>query len=427
MCKSPEDGFIHLCNGSVGHPAPQGNKIPTIVFSSPNRDQYKEFEKGGSTRVIVNVWSERELCAWAHCMSLPWHTVNERYLQVGGMPRYINSVESFTARREEVQKALNSISNDKATMYITGNPERSHPTHTLMSIERAGTDYLNKPHTKGIAERILAVVESIHGAERLKWCHDILCNRSVCGWFFEAMLLCSLQYPPLFKLTVRGFTHLGPEKEKARDVIALIHKYIDGEEQGKRRIPSRKWRSDTQVVVNVQYRPEDTKFPVIDAFITCEGILLCFQTTISSTHAPNASAVLKFMGHIDDVLTTQRPVHKVVVFVQAAGTAPMANAQTLQMKGAVSKKVLPGVEEFWDSCLQFEVAVGEEMLGKLRGERDRMDLVRTYEFGSTPRIFVDANDQRVRAALWHSHAFFCVLLTACVRMRPFFVLPTEHS
>eukprot|EP00760_Papus_ankaliazontas_P039587 PhM_4_TR9661/c0_g1_i3/m.41674 len=167
---NPNSVLVHDCQ--IGKPDPPTCKrTRTIVISSPNEQQFKEWKKQtGATDMFVDVWSDDEIEDACAVLALDFPTVMQRRSELGPIPRHIFSKINADNRKVAVLKALAHLQHvDDVLAFLLSAPSTSedHPSHKLMMMTKSESTYTYVPCNN----KLLIQLYLIHG-KVVRWAND---------------------------------------------------------------------------------------------------------------------------------------------------------------------------------------------------------------------------------------------------------------
>jgi hypothetical protein len=311
----------------------------TIIASSPNKANYKEFDKAlaantvGSRKRYFPCWSVQELMA---CSRVSPKTATERFELWGGIPRYVfdedqaklrimlrSCVVSVDMRLIEVHLGLPEISpqnQDKLShMLVQYRVEAPHSSGQL--------DFASEMIGRMIIEETLRRdAQMLVGHYR--WCAQEKWKGVYAGHVWEH--LCHYLLP-------EGNLQLQPLEPGAKNSKKVLASGAITVEVG-----------DLQAMQGIieagkYFKPSTTNFPVIDAAAMDNKTVYGFQMTLARRHPPKGQQLVTILKALPaDVL-----FH--LVWVVDPGKDGNFTKQTLDMSGvdAAGHSMLKNVKQWW--------------------------------------------------------------------------------
>ena len=316
----------------------------TIIASSPNKANYKEFNKAmaahtiGERRRYFPCWSLDELAA---CQRLEFACLVERFELWGGVPRLVFESAQETLKAD-LETSIYAVSMELIQRYIH-TPE-IHPddqkrlSHLLVQY-RVGT-----PHIKGqldfASEMIgrMIIEETLRRDAQMlvghyRWCAQEKWKGVYAGHVWEH--LCHYLLPE-GNLQLQP---LEPEAKNSKNVLASGAITVEvGDLQAMQGI----------IAAGKYFKPSTTNFPVIDAAAMDGKIVYGFQMTLARRHPPKGQQLVTILKALPaDVL-----FH--LVWVVDPGKDGNFAKQTLDMSGVdeAGRSMLKNVKQ-WRLPLKF--------------------------------------------------------------------------
>ena len=324
-------------------PGPVHVAARTLVFSSPSRENYKNFlDAVAATIRYLPVWSweEIDMCRqllYANDPVRTLKTVNDAYLRWGGIPRFVLEKVADVSQQRELAKAIARSKLDfllSAVGSIDSAPEASHRVlHIVTSapyVETSiafGSDYITARVTELLIARQRKELFTFVALERdptfatlRGQCFEVLAHEKLAeGGTFQARVLTSAKGSEAASLVlqqrqIRRFS--GTEPADLGNLLAFSPGYY--------------------------CRPLASTFPVLDALILPNVLL---QMTVSTTHAVNEPKLAEILDTLQLSGTAELLF---VVPPDKFGEFKVYNFKTPGLQERVVQKVV---------CVPFDVVV----------------------------------------------------------------------
>ncbi len=267
-----------LCDPDVKQPPYEGCLGVTLVFTSPERDRYKQFLKAHkATTRYMPVWSEDELMRTREHMheQLSADLVHQLYLQWGGIPRYVLEYAQDETQQDSLNTAITKCLKAGIGAVIGNAGEVSGSTEFLSDkVLHIQTEDFKSiqliwaseyAFNRFVQEQDKAMKEELRAF--LRTSSNMPSVATLRGYLFEPYVHKTIlkgkgfQYRVLDEEAEAPFV-LGPMEEKLFDCL--------------RDLPS--------VEPQKYYRPTVNNLPAGDAFCVVDDALVMFQITVSLKH-----------------------------------------------------------------------------------------------------------------------------------------------
>ncbi|KAH8615726.1 putative retrotransposon hot spot protein 4 (RHS4) [Trypanosoma vivax] len=411
-----------------------------IVLSSPNTKNFAEWKKQNSALPIyINCYSRREIMAFhafqersvlrtdeeyigaREQIESRWTEIRTRIREVGPLPRYIFDKEVFDDRREEVKKALESITKIDMERYVEiffGGKQwiEDGTTHKVIRLVWSSIDghesCRNYPASVVIAKELIGrVAHHFAGASFLL---KMLRMPGVDGAaVLEKIGVCAFMYRSVVDELVGKMKHLPRTKGSAgqgsvltcvnaADRFAQGHKIV-GFGSGTRQRVTRLDRNSLRP--RVLYIPDVPNFPVVDGFYFVETLLedggggraddvgwrnwtfVGVQVTKAGNHDTDCGAVASFMRRMKQCIVDweqlKDQISWEIIYVQGRDSTAIKRRQACKMLATedrvTNKRVLTDEERrrreekakllkehqnalaFWETVEQYQVKLDSEL------------------------------------------------------------------
>ncbi|RNC38194.1 retrotransposon hot spot (RHS) protein [Trypanosoma cruzi] len=367
-----------------------------IVVSSPNLDNYDEWEKQAkASRIIMNCPDEMDvkaMCAWIKRGLEPdkqagyWKKVKERMEKVGPIPRYIFDEKIYINRLGAVNGALLAIKDTDVGEYFTlGGEEKWYskdPSHKLVKIVRvreksAFEDFANAPICEYLGVLTLSRLTKVLSP------HDIFflvlgMKKVLEAGFLEKYSLSVFLIENFVTSIAEDLNELPPPSpsEPRPSVLTLNPHGHPTEATAISKLKS--VGRQQELKYRVLYIPAVRNFPLVDGFFFMESprkTLFGLRMTTAGGHHTTASTVSLFNERLATYFKgwkkLSRDMSWEIIYVQHADSTPTKKWHECDVVNPNNETdAEKEIVAFWDGKVhQYQFVLTRDFVSKIREMR----------------------------------------------------------
>ena len=287
-----------------------------VVFSSPNKQRYKEFAKEPkySLKAVMNTWSDAELFAAADLLKIPLSkdVLEENFLMVGGVPRYVFYDINEDGDKDDQRSPyvyINEAFQEKGS--LVANNFHVNGFGTIDAEECYALVHINPPKkdddtydyrglkvysfaSNHVSRRLFDMHYQtvIAGARSIFNFNCNISNQPETGWKFEK---CCLFLTPIYRsekaLNMQRLSLCRASQGSSSSSSENPNNVLLSVPMEQRLLTLNSWRSDEKLQQGVFYIPSVSNFESADAFFVQDGILNVLQITVGGAHPVKANGL----------------------------------------------------------------------------------------------------------------------------------------